>query len=64
MILIYIIITFTIIYSCNEKDKVNINTHQKKEITTNSNKIVKEIPIIKSKFILTEKNSMDFFFRV
>ena len=61
MRLIYIIITFTIIYSCNEKDKVNINTHQKKGITANYNKIAKEIPIITSKFIITEKNSMDFF---
>ena len=61
MRLIYIIITFALIYSCNGKDKVNINTTLKKKIDTNSNKIIKEIPKIASEFILSEKNSMDFF---
>ena len=39
MRLIYIIITFTLIFSCNEKDKVNINTTLKKKFANNSNKI-------------------------
>ena len=61
MRLIYIIITFAIIFSCNEKDKVNINTTFKKKIANNSNKVIKEIPEITADFILNEKNSMDFF---
>ena len=61
MRLIYIIITFALIFSCNEKDKVNINTTLKKKNAYNSNKIIKEIPEITADFILNEKNSMDFF---
>ena len=61
MRLIYIIITFALIFSCNEKDKVNINTTLKKKNAYNSNKIIKEIPVITADFILNEKNSMDFF---
>jgi len=52
---------FALIYSCNEKYKVNINTTLKKKIDANSNKIIEEIPKIDSEFILSEKNSMDFF---
>jgi peptidyl-prolyl cis-trans isomerase A (cyclophilin A) len=61
MRLIYVIIMFALIYSCNEKYKVNINTTLKKKIDANSNKIIEEIPKIDSEFILSEKNSMDFF---
>ena len=61
MRLIYIIITFALIFSCNEKDKVNINTTLKKKNAYNSNKIIKEIPESTVDFILNEKNSMDFF---
>ena len=61
MRLIYIIITFALIFSCNEKDKVNINTTLKKKNAYNSNKIIKEIPEITADFILNEKNSMDFY---
>ena len=61
MRLIYIIIAFALIFSCNGKDKININTSLKKKIITNSNKIIKEIPKITADFILNEKNSMDFF---
>jgi len=52
---------FALIYSCNEKYKVNINTTLKKKIDANSNKIIEEIPKIDSEFILSEKNSMNFF---
>ena len=61
MKLIYVIIMFALIYSCNEKYKVNINTTLKKKIDANSNKIIEEIPKIDSEFILSEKNSMNFF---
>jgi peptidyl-prolyl cis-trans isomerase A (cyclophilin A) len=61
MRLIYVIIMFALIYSCNEKYKVNINTTLKKKIDANSNKIIEEIPKIDSEFILSEKNSMNFF---
>jgi len=55
----YIFIIATLICSCNRKDKANINAKTTKVTTTN--KIKKEVPVVKSKFILTEKNSMDYF---
>ena len=56
---LYIFIIATLICSCNRKDKANINAKRTKVTTTN--KIKKVVPVVKSKFILTEKNSMDYF---
>lgn len=61
MRLIYITIIITLIYSCNKKDEVNIDTISQKNITIKIDKEKKEIKNVKSKFKLTEKNSMDFF---
>ena len=61
MRLIYIIIIIALIYSCNKKDKANINTNPNISKDVTFNKIQKKIPLVKNKFILTEKNSMDFF---
>ena len=57
MRLLYIFLITSILSSCIKKDKENINTT--KVISTT--KVKKEISKVKSKFILTEKNSMDFF---
>ncbi|MDA9572700.1 peptidylprolyl isomerase [Flavobacteriaceae bacterium] len=57
MRLLYIFLITSILSSCVKKDKENINTT--KVISTT--KVKKEISKVKSKFILTEKNSMDFF---
>ena len=61
MRLIYITIIITLIYSCNKKDEVNIDTISQKNITIKIDKEKKEIKNVKPKFKLTEKNSMDFF---
>ena len=61
MRLIYITIIITLIYSCNKKDEVNIDTISQNNIAIKIDKEKKEIKNIKSKFKLTEKNSMDFF---
>ena len=61
MRLIYIIIIIALLYSCNKKDKANINTNPNISKDVTFNKIQKKIPLVKNKFILTEKNSMDFF---
>ena len=56
---LYIFIIATLIFTCDKESSININTKTNK-VKTN-NKIIKEAPVVKSKFILTEKNSMDFF---
>lgn len=61
MRLIYITIIITLIYSCNKKDGVNIDTISQNNITIKIDKEKKEIKNVKPKFKLTEKNSMDFF---
>ena len=61
MRLIYITIIITLIYSCNKKDKVNIDTILQNNIAIKIDNEKKEIKNVKSKFKLTEKNSMDFF---
>ena len=61
MRLIYITIIITLIYSCNKKDEVNIDTISQNNIAIKIDKKKKEIKNVKSKFKLTEKNSMDFF---
>ncbi|CAI8355689.1 MAG: Peptidyl-prolyl cis-trans isomerase B [Flavobacteriaceae bacterium] len=61
MRLIYITIIITLIYSCNKKDEVNIDTISQNNIAIKIDKEKKEIKNVKSKFKLTEKNSMDFF---
>jgi len=57
MRLLYIFLITSILSSCIKKDKENINTTK----VISSTKVKKEISKVKSKFILTEKNSMDFF---
>ena len=57
MRLLYIFLITSILSSCIKKDKENINTTK----VIRSTKVKKEISKVKSKFILTEKNSMDFF---
>ena len=61
MKLIYTIIIIILIYSCNKKDEVNIDTISQKNIIIKIDKEKKEIKNVKPKFKLTEKNSMDFF---
>lgn len=61
MRLIYITIIITLIYSCNKKDEVNIDTISQNNIAIKIDNEKKEIKNVKSKFKLTEKNSMDFF---
>jgi len=61
MKLIYTIIIIILIYSCNKKDEVNIDTISQKNIVIKIDKEKKEIKNVKPKFKLTEKNSMDFF---
>ena len=61
MRLIYITIIITLIYSCNKKDEVNIDTISQKNIAIRIGKEKKEIKNVKPKFKLTEKTSMDFF---
>ncbi len=61
MKLIYTIIIIILIYSCNKKDDVNIDTISQKNIVIKIDKEKKEIKNVKPKFKLTEKNSMDFF---
>lgn len=61
MKLIYTIIIIILIYSCNKKDEVNIDTISQKNIIIKIDKEKKEIKNLKPKFKLTEKNSMDFF---
>jgi len=61
MKLIYTIIIIILIYSCNKKDEVNIDTISQKNIIIKIDKEKKEIKNLKPKFELTEKNSMDFF---
>lgn len=61
MRLIYITIIITLIYSCNKKDEVNIDTISQNNIAIKIDKEKKEIKNVKPKFKLTEKNSMDFF---
>ena len=57
MRLLHIFLITSILSSCIKKDKENINTTK----VISSTKVKKEISKVKSKFILTEKNSMDFF---
>ena len=61
MRLICITIIITLIYSCNKKDEVNIDTISQNNIAIKIDNEKKEIKNVKSKFKLTEKNSMDFF---
>jgi cyclophilin family peptidyl-prolyl cis-trans isomerase len=61
MKLIYTIIIIILIYSCNKKDEVNIDTISQKNIIIKIDKEKKEIKNVNPKFKLTEKNSMDFF---
>ena len=61
MKLIYTIIIIILIYSCNKKDEVNIDTISQKNIIIKIDKEKKEIKNVKPNFKLTEKNSMDFF---
>ena len=61
MKLIYTTIIIILIYSCNKKDGVNIDTISQKNIIIKIDKEKKEIKNVKPKFKLTEKNSMDFF---
>lgn len=57
MRLLYIFLITSVLFSCIKKDKENINKTKVTSIT----KVKKETSKVKSKFILTEKNSMDFF---
>ena len=57
MRLLYIFLITSLLSSCVKKDKENINNTKVTSIT----KVKKETSKAKSKFILTEKNSMDFF---
>lgn len=57
MRLLYIFLITSLLSSCAKKDKENINKTKVTSIT----KVKKETSKVKSKFILTEKNSMDFF---
>ncbi len=57
MRLLYILLIASILSSCIKKDNENINKTKVTSIT----KVKKESSKVKSKFILTEKNSMDFF---
>jgi len=57
MRLLYIFLITSLLSSCVKKDKENINKTKVTSIT----KVKKETSKVKSKFILTEKNSMDFF---
>ena len=57
MRLLYIFLITSLLSSCAKKDKENINKTKVTSIT----KVKKETSKGESKFILTEKNSMDFF---
>ena len=57
MRLIYTTIIIILIYSCNKKDGVNIDTISQKNIVIKIDKEKKEIKNVKPKFKLTEKNS-------
>ena len=57
MRLLYIFLITSILSSCVKKDKENINNTKVTSIT----KVKKETSKVESKFILTEKNSMEFF---
>ena len=59
MRLLYIFLITSVLSSCIIKDKENINKNKVTSIT----KVKKETSKVKSKFILTEKNSMDFFLK-
>ena len=57
MRLLYIFLITSVLSSCIKKDKENIN----KTKVTSVTKLKKEASKDKSKFVLTEKNAMDFF---
>ena len=57
MRLLYLFLIASVLSSCIKKDKKNIN----KTKVTSVSKVKKEVSKDKSKFVLTEKNAMDFF---
>lgn len=57
MRLLYLFLIASVLSSCIKEDKKNIN----KTKVTSVSKVKKEVSKDKSKFVLTEKNAMDFF---